>query len=78
MPRYKIEELSFIDNQLVQAGSEIETDTLPGTHWTPLDKKAEKASAEAEAAEAERVAALKAQQDQLNLAQSIVDNSALV
>lgn len=62
MPKYRIEQLSFIDNVLVQAGTEIDTDAPPASHWTPLDKKAEKASAEAEAAEAERIQKLQAQQ----------------
>ncbi len=45
MPRYLINELSFIDNRLVQAGSEITTDTPPGSHWEPLDKEAKAARA---------------------------------
>jgi hypothetical protein len=50
MAKYRIEELSFIDNVLVQAGEEIETNAAPGTHWTPLDKDATKGKKAAEAA----------------------------
>jgi hypothetical protein len=46
MPRYRIEELSFIDNKLTQPGSEIETSATPAGHWAPLDKAAEKAVAD--------------------------------
>ncbi len=55
MAKYRVEELSFIDNVLVQPGTEIESNATPSKHWTPLDKKAEKASEEAEAAEAARI-----------------------
>ncbi len=58
MPRYRIEELSFIDNKLVHPGDEIETESPPAAHWTPLDKDAKKASAEAQAQEVARVAKL--------------------
>lgn len=61
MPRYRINALSFIDNKLVQEGDEIETDATPSAHWEPLDKPGQKASAEAAAAEAERVAQLQTQ-----------------
>ena len=47
MPKYRIEALSFIDNRLVQPGTEIESDQTPAEHWTPLDKPAK---AEAKAA----------------------------
>ena len=40
MPKYRITAESFIDNRLVKAGEEVETDATPGTHWEPLDKKA--------------------------------------
>lgn len=62
MPRYRINETSFIDNMLVQAGTEIDSDATPSPHWEPLDKPGEKARAAADAAEAERVAAIQAQQ----------------
>lgn len=37
MPRYRITELSFINDTLVFPGSEIETDATPASHWEPLD-----------------------------------------
>lgn len=57
MPKYEITEVSFIDNQLVQAGTIIETDATPAAHWLPLDKGGKKALEAEAAAEAERVAA---------------------
>lgn len=42
MPKYIIKEISFIDNMLVQAGTEIETDATPAAHWEPVDKAAVK------------------------------------
>lgn len=47
MPKYRIEELSFIDNMLVQPGTEIESDSDPADHWTPLDDSANKAATKA-------------------------------
>jgi hypothetical protein len=57
MPRYRINELSFIGNKLVQPGDEIESDEKPGSHWEPLDKTAKTASKAAAEEEAARVEA---------------------
>ncbi|AQW29125.1 hypothetical protein JK151_08870 [Ralstonia syzygii subsp. celebesensis] len=72
MPRYRINELSFIDNKLVQPGDEIDSDATPSPHWEPLDKPGEKARAAADAAEAERVAELKKQEAALQGAMQVV------
>lgn len=55
MPRYKILELSFIGNVLVQPGTEIESDDIPAAHWEPLDKAAKLASKASADEEAQRV-----------------------
>jgi hypothetical protein len=57
MAKYRITELSFIDNRLVQAGEEIETNATPANHWEPLDKKAEKDRKAFDADEVERTEA---------------------
>ncbi|WP_369952272.1 hypothetical protein [Ralstonia syzygii] len=72
MPRYRINELSFIDNKLVQPGDEIDSDATPSAHWEPLDKPGEKARIAADAAEAERVAELKKQEAALQGAMQVV------
>lgn len=51
MALYRIKELSFIDNLLVQPGTEIETEATPAAHWEPLDKAAKAASKTTAAAE---------------------------
>lgn len=43
MPRYRVNQLSYIGDQLVQEGGEIEYDGVPGDNLDPLDKAAEKA-----------------------------------
>lgn len=73
MPKYRITALSFIDNRLVKEGEEIETDAIPGPHWEPLDKKAEKISADAAAADEARI---KEMQDKQSVAESAIQTLA--
>jgi methionine synthase I (cobalamin-dependent) len=77
MPKYRIEENSFIDNMYVKAGDEIETDATPSAHWTPLDKKATAASSAAADEEAARIASLQASEAKLSEAQQIIDAAAV-
>jgi hypothetical protein len=55
MPKYLITAISFIDNSLVQAGTEIDTDATPAQHWEPIDKAAVKSRKDFDAAEAASV-----------------------
>jgi uncharacterized protein YhaN len=77
MPKYRIEENSFIDNMYVKAGDEIETDATPSAHWTPLDKKATAARSAADEDEAERIASLQAAEAKLAAAQQVIEAAAL-
>lgn len=77
LPHYRIEEDSFIDNRYVAAGSEIDSASVPGPHWKPLNSAAEQAQADAQAAEAERQKQLKAVQVQIDLAQAVLDSNGL-
>ncbi len=77
MPKYRIEENSFIDNMYVKAGDEIETDATPSAHWTPLDKKATAASNSAADEEASRITNLQAAEAQLAAAQQVIDAAAV-
>jgi hypothetical protein len=43
MPRYRVNTKSFIANNLVEEGAEIEYDGIPGSNLDPLDKAAENA-----------------------------------
>jgi len=46
--RYRVRELSYIDNRLVDAGEEVTYDGLPGHNLEPLNDAAEAAAAKAE------------------------------
>jgi len=46
MARYLVNELSFIDNRLVDVGAEIEFNGVPAGNLTPLDAEGEAAAAE--------------------------------
>lgn len=48
MPRYRITQISYIDDKLVNANEEIDSDGVPGPHWEPLDEAAKKARVEAD------------------------------
>ena len=43
--RYRVRELSYIDNRLVDAGEEVVYDGLPGSNLEPLNDAAEAAAA---------------------------------
>lgn len=57
-PRYRVKELSLVGQGLVQPGTEIEIDDLPGDNWEPLNDAARARFAEAAKGEAARVALL--------------------
>jgi hypothetical protein len=61
MPRYKVLEKSYINNRIVEAGEEVDYDGLPSGNLEPLDKAGQKAAAEYETSNAERVATMIAQ-----------------
>jgi hypothetical protein len=48
MPRYRVLELSFINDCLREAEEEVEYDGLPGSNLQPLDAAARKAAKAAE------------------------------
>lgn len=47
MAKYRVLEKSFIDNKIVEEGSEIEYDGFPSKNLEPLDKAAKQLSAQA-------------------------------
>lgn len=67
MALYLITETSFIDNRLVSAGDEIESDVIPGAHWEPLDDAAIEARKAFDADEASRIALAKRNAEMLFL-----------
>lgn len=48
MPRYRVNTRSFIADQLVEEGGEIDYEGVPGSNLDPLDKAGEKAKKAAE------------------------------
>ena len=57
MPKFRVTEVSFINNQIVQPGDTVDFDGLPGANLEPIDKPA-KAAADAVAKVPKAVAAL--------------------
>jgi hypothetical protein len=48
MPRYRVLELSFINDRLREVDEEVDYDGLPGSNLQPLDAAARKAAKAAE------------------------------
>lgn len=55
MPRYRVLELSYFNDRIVQAGEEINYDGNPGNNLEPLDEEAAAARAKVLADEPERI-----------------------
>lgn len=58
MPKYEVLEKSFIDNHLVDVGTVIDFDGLPGRNLKPLDAEGEAKVVEAEKAAHDAMQAL--------------------
>jgi hypothetical protein len=50
MPKYEVLEKSFIDNHIVEAGTVVDFDGLPGRNLKPMDAEGEAKMVEAEKA----------------------------
>lgn len=77
MPRYRVNLLSFIDNKLVQPGSEVDYEGLVAEHFEPLDKKAEKVSEASLAAQQAELDAKKREGNLSALLSDVIANSSV-